>query len=256
MRANLVKQRLAAGETVVGTMVFEFASTGIGRLAANAGADFIIYDMEHSGWSIDTMRMLMATTATPFVRVPASDYHLIAPVLDVGAVGVMVPMVESRAQAEPIARAAKYPPVGRRGSGFGLAHDDYTGGDIAEKMRLANDNVLVIAMIETEAGVAAAEEIMAVEGIDLIWVGQFDLSASLGIPAQFDHPRFIAAMDRIVDCAQARSLPLGVLAMTVDEGKRWFERGFRAFCYGMDTIVYRQALETGISGMKSLGGTA
>lgn len=256
MRANLVKQRLAAGETAVGTMIFEFASTGIGRIAANAGAEFVIYDMEHSGWSIETLRTLMATTETPFVRVPASDYHLIAPVLDVGAIGVMVPMVESREQAEAIVRSARYPPIGKRGSGFGLAHDDYTGGDIAEKMRSANDNVLVIAMIETEAGVAAAEEIMAVQGIDLIWVGQFDLSASLGIPAQFDHPRFVEAVEHIIGSAERRQMPLGVLAMTIDEGKRWHDRGFRAFCYGMDTIVYRQALETGISGMKSLGGTA
>lgn len=258
MRANQVKRTLAAGGTVVGTMVFEFGTTGIGRLAHHAGAEFIIFDMEHSGWSLDTMRMLMATTTmtgtAPFVRVPGSEYHLIAPALDIGAMGLMLPMVESGAQAEAIVRAAKYPPLGRRGSGFGLAHDDYTGGDVGEKMRSANEEGLVIAMIETAAGVEAAEEIVSVPGIDLIWVGQFDLSASLGIPAQFEHPLFNEAIDRIVAAASSRNVPVGMMVGSVEDGRAMYERGFRAFCYGMDTSVYQSALATGISGLKELRG--
>ncbi len=98
MRANTVKHVLAAGGTSVGTMVFEFNTTGIGRIAASAGAEFVIFDMEHTGWSTETIRMLMATTRAadtiPLVRVPATQYHLLSRPLDVGAMGLMVPMVE------------------------------------------------------------------------------------------------------------------------------------------------------------------
>lgn len=258
MRANLVKRKLAAGGTVVGTMVFEFGTTGIGRLANNAGADFIIFDMEHSGWTLETIRMLMATTGitgtAPFVRVPASEYHLIAPTLDVGAMGLMLPMVESKAQAEAIVHAAKYPPVGKRGSGFGLAHDDYAGGDVGEKMRSANEEILIIAMIETAAGIDAATEIVSVPGIDLIWIGQFDLSASLGIPAQFDHPSFNAAIDHVVTVATTHNIPVGMMVGSAEDGRAMFDRGFRAFCFGMDTAVYQSALTAGIEALKAFEG--
>src|SRR5437763_15971958 len=119
MRENRVKRALQNGERSLGTMVFEFPTTGIGRIAAEAGAEFVIYDMEHTGWSIETIRGLMATTRAadivPMVRVPATQYHPPARPLDVGAMGLMVPMVESAEQAELIVASAKYPPLGRRG---------------------------------------------------------------------------------------------------------------------------------------------
>src|SRR5437870_2056100 len=123
MRTNHVKQRIQAGAVSIGTFLFEFNSTGIGRIAAEAGAEFVIFDMEHTGWSVETIRTLLATTRStemvPLVRVPATEYHFIARTLDVGAMGIMVPMVESAEQAAKIVAAAKYPPVGRRGAAFG-----------------------------------------------------------------------------------------------------------------------------------------
>src|SRR5918992_6256758 len=173
MRENRVKRALAAGERSLGTMIFEFPTTGIGRIAAEAGAEFVIYDMEHTGWSIETIRGLMATSRTanivPMVRIPATEYHLIARPLDVGAMGLMVPMVESAAQAQTIVNSAKYPPRGRRGAAFGVAHDDYAGGDVAEKIRSANAEILLIAQIETVAGVECVEQLAAVDGIDVLW---------------------------------------------------------------------------------------
>src|SRR6187455_2588955 len=131
MRANTVKENLAQGECAYGTMVFEFNTTGIGRIVGEAGAEFIVYDMEHTGWSIETIRMLIATTratdAVPLVRIPATEYDFIARVLDMGAMGIMIPMCESAAQAKSLVASAKYPPVGRRGAAFTVAHDDYTG---------------------------------------------------------------------------------------------------------------------------------
>ena len=108
MLQNPVKAKLQAGETVLGTFLFEFNSPGIMRIAAVAGAEFVLCDMEHSGWSVETIRRLIASTplpdVVPFVRVPATEYHFIARVLDMGAMGVMVPLVETREQAEKIVR--------------------------------------------------------------------------------------------------------------------------------------------------------
>src|SRR3954454_4895950 len=119
MRPNHVKTKIQSGGTSLGAFMLEFATTGIGRLAAQAGAEFAVYDMEHTGWSIETIRMLIATSAStdiiPLVRVPATEYHFIARVLDMGAMGIMAPMVESAAQARTIVASAKYPPLGRRG---------------------------------------------------------------------------------------------------------------------------------------------
>src|SRR5688500_6465969 len=133
MRENPVKRMLANGGVSLGTMAFEFNTTGLARLAAGAGAECVVFDQEHTGWSVETIRMLVATSGAadmvPMVRVPTTRYHLIARVLDVGARGIMVPMVESVEQARTIVQSAKYPPVGRRGAAFGVAHDDYTGGD-------------------------------------------------------------------------------------------------------------------------------
>lgn len=133
MRPNPVKQVLEEGGVALGTMVFEFATPGLARIAASAGADFVVFDQEHSGWGIDTIRMLMATARTaeivPLVRVPATQYHFIARPLDVGASGVMVPVVETAQQARLVVDAAKYTPRGKRGAAFGIAHDDYAAAE-------------------------------------------------------------------------------------------------------------------------------
>src|SRR5207248_5416103 len=124
-------------------------------------------------WSVETIRMLIATTGSadiiPLVRVPATEYHFIARILDMGAMGIMVPMVESAAQARTIVASAKYPPIGRRGAAFTIAHDDYAGGDIVEKIRTANSQTLLIAQIETVKGVRSVDEIAAVEGTHVRW---------------------------------------------------------------------------------------
>lgn len=258
MRENRPKRAIAAGAVALGTMVFEFATPGIGRLAAQAGAEFVIYDMEHTGWSIETIRHLMATTRAadivPMVRVPAAQYHLLARPLDVGAMGLMVPMVETVEQAEVIVRSAKYPPVGRRGAAFTVAHDDYTGGDIVEKMASANDNVLLIAQIETAAGVAAVEDIAAVEGIDVLWIGHFDLSASLGVPGQFAHSDYLAAVARVRKACERHGKTLGIMAGDVESGRSALAQGFRIVAYGGDLWLYAAALNQGLTALRAAVG--
>jgi 2-keto-3-deoxy-L-rhamnonate aldolase RhmA len=218
MRPDPLSARLRAGGTAYGTMAFEFFTPGLMAVLAEAGADFVLLDTEHSG--IDTIKIQIATSRgldiVPMVRVPGCHYHLIAPVLDAGAMGIMVPMVETAAQARQIASWCRYRPEGVRGVAFGMAHDDYGGGDVVQKLREANERTLVIALIETAAGIAGAEAIMAVDGIDIGWLGHFDLTNSMGIPGQFDHPDFLAAVDRLVAACRLHGKPAGVLAGSLE----------------------------------------
>src|SRR5262249_6917417 len=182
-----------------------------------AGAEFAVFDMEHTGWSLETVKVLAATSRSaglvPIVRVPATDYHHIAHVLDVGAMGIVVPLVNTPAQIQFAIECANYPPRGKRGCAFGMAHDEYVPGDPAEKMRQADENLLVVAQVETAEGLANVDAIAAVEGVDGLWIGQFDLTASLGIPGRFDHPKYLDAVKRIVGAcpAHGKAATLGAL---------------------------------------------
>jgi 2-dehydro-3-deoxyglucarate aldolase/4-hydroxy-2-oxoheptanedioate aldolase len=257
MRSNPVKHKVQSGGVSIGTFMFEFNTTGIGRIAAEAGAEFAMFDMEHTGWSIETIRMLIATTRStemiPMVRVPATEYHFIARALDAGAMGVMVPMVESAAQAATIVASAKYPPLGRRGAAFGVAHDDYSGGDIVEKMKTANSESLLIAQIETAAGLRNANEIAAVPGIDVLWIGHFDLTNSLGIPGQFDHPDFGAATRQVLDTCRRHGKVPGFMAGDVEGGKKLLDQGFRMLAYGGDLWLYQTAVREGVAALQQHG---
>jgi 2-dehydro-3-deoxyglucarate aldolase/4-hydroxy-2-oxoheptanedioate aldolase len=255
MRENPVKAALARGQTALGTMIFAFRSDAIGTLAAGAGAEFAIFDMEHTGWSTETVARLIAcaraTPIVPMVRVPAAQYQYIARTLDVGAMGVMVPLVETAEQAQLIARAAKYPPVGRRGAAFGFAHDDYVAGDVLATIRSANAEGLLIAQIETEVGLRNIDAIAAVEGIDVVWVGHFDLTNFLGIPAQFDHPEYLGALDRIVAIARRHGKAAGFMASSVDEARQYIARGFRIIAYWGDTWIYQDALRRALVAIRN-----
>jgi 2-keto-3-deoxy-L-rhamnonate aldolase RhmA len=255
VKTNHVKRVLAGGGTALGTMIFEFATTGIARIVARSGADFVVFDLEHTGWSTETLRSLFATCGgtdlVAVARVPATQYHLIAGALDVGAMGIMVPMVESEEQARLVAQSAKYPPVGRRGAAFGVAHDDYSSGDVAEKIRSANAEGLLIAQIETVAGLEQVERIAAVDGIDVVWIGQFDLTNSLGIPADFEHPTYLAAVDRVLNACRQHGKAAGFMVTSPEEACAKLNQGFRCLAYWGDLWIYQQALSTALDRIRS-----
>ena len=254
MRANQVKRALAAGDRSLGTMIFEFPTTGIGRIAAAAGAEFVIYDMEHTGWSIETIRGLMASSRAadlvPMVRIPATEYHLIARPLDVGAMGLMVPMVESAEQAR---RSSIRPSTRRRSPRSSLwgRPRRLHGGDIIEKMESANDEVLLIAQIETARGVENVDAIAAVDGIDVLWIGHFDLTNSLGIPGQFSHPTYLEAVERVLEACHRHGKAPGIMAGAVADGQALLQQGFRAMAYSGDLWIYQLALRQGLDALRA-----
>jgi len=162
----------------------------------------------------------------------------------------MFPMVETVEQARRIVNSAKYPPMGRRGAAFGVAHDDYAGTDILATMRAANEQGLLIAQIETRAGLENVDAIAAVEGIDVLWIGQFDLSNSLGIPGEFDHPEFQSAVDRVLAACKTHNKAAGYMGLDAADGRTQIDRGFRAIAFSGDLWIYQQALRAGLAELR------
>jgi 2-keto-3-deoxy-L-rhamnonate aldolase RhmA len=238
MAKKTIRQRVMAGEQVLGSMIFEFFTPGIAQILKNAGCEYALYDMEHTGMSLETLKTQVAHCRglglAPMVRVPRSDYHFLARALDVGAEGVMIPMVESVEQAQAIAQATRYPPKGRRGAAFGFAHDGYERGNPADKIKWADARNLVIAQIETERGLENVEAIAAVEGIDVLWVGHFDLTNFLGLPGQFDHPTYLKAIKRIVSAGRAHKKGLGFMATDHAWATAYKKHGFNMLAAGTD----------------------
>lgn len=260
MRGNPVKQRLAEGGHAFGTMVFEFFTPGIAQIVRAAGAEFVLYDMEHSGAGIDAIKIQMATCRgigiVPLVRVPTTQYHFIARSLDAGAMGIMVPMVESAAQAREIVAATRYPPLGGRGAAFGVAHDDYESGPVPAKIAAAMARTLVIAQIETVRGAAAVDEIAAVDGVDVVWLGHFDLTNFMGIPGEFTHPKYLAGVASVVEAARRHGKVAGFMPTDEVWARDYLAKGFRMMAYGMDLMMMQQALARGISLMREQTGAA
>lgn len=255
MRENPVKQRLAAGGTALGSMVFEFFTPGMPRLLKNAGAEFALYCMEHTGASYETLKpqfaLCRALGLVPLVRVPGTEYDFIARALDCGALGVMVPLVDTAEQARFIVSCTRYPPAGgRRGAAFGFAHDDYEGGDVVEKMRVIHERTLVIAMIETKSGLENVEEIAAVPGVDVLWLGHFDLSNFLGIPGQFASAPFQDAVRRIAAAAKKHGKAAGYMAAGAALGREYLGHGFRMVATGTDQGMLQEATRAMLDGMR------
>src|SRR5579872_4516227 len=226
-----LRDRLRQDGRAHGCMVMEFLTPGMPAIIAATGAAFALFDMEHTGATLEMMKSMVAGCRgiglAPLVRVPRGEYHFIARSLDIGAHGVMVPMVGSAAEAAHIAACAHYPPAGRRGAAFGVAHDDYRASDPATAMARATERTLMIAQIETVDGLRDVEAIAATPGIDVVWLGHFDLSNFMGIPGEFQHPEFLAAVHRTVTAARAHGKIAGFMASDEGWAREYWGYGFR-----------------------------
>lgn len=259
MRQNRLLEALRAGRVPVGHMIMEFGTRGIARLLVAAAPDFVVVDMEHSGFEAeriyDLMAWLRGTDIAPIVRVPQDHYHFLARVLDAGALGVMVGNVRSAEQARGIVRSSRYAPAGERGVGLGTAHTDYVLPDPASYFAWANDNVAVICQIESPEGVENAEAIAATQGVDVLWVGHWDLSQSLGIPGEFQHPRFLGALEAVAAAARRHGKGAGAQPGSLAQAEAWLKLGFNVLSWKSDIALYRDALKQELGALRErIGG--
>jgi 2-keto-3-deoxy-L-rhamnonate aldolase RhmA len=247
-------------EPKFGHFIVEFATPGIGHILKSAGCEFVIFDMEHSGFGMETVktaiRFFEAASLPAIVRVPSKEYHHIARACDAGAEGLMLPMVGTPDEVRRIIASIKYHPLGSRGVALQIAHDNYRPGTVADKFGRANERTTFVCQIETAEGVENADAIAGIDGVDLLWVGHFDLSVSLGIPGEFDHPKFKNAIERVVTAARRHGRALGRLVPTVEQGIEVNRLGFDFVCYSGDVWVLHDALAVALAKLRAGCGRA
>ena len=254
---NNFRQRLQTQQLVLGQMVLELFTPGIGPMLAAAGMEFVIFDMEHGRCDIGLMAEMIASCRgsdiVPMARVADLSSAPLSRLLDIGARGVMVPRVESREQTEQIVAQLKYPPAGSRGVALGIAHDAYQVGG-PEFFAQANEANAVILLLETAKAFEHLDEIISVAGIDVAWMGHYDLTVSMGIPGEFEHPRFLEAMDALVASCRRHGVAPGFLPPSPGAALHWIEKGFRVLSLGSDIGVFmggvREFRATVMNGME------
>lgn len=231
----------------LGLFVQAFASAATFPVLAGTGLDFAVLDMEHTGFTFahvsEAVQGARATALTALVRVPTLSRSAIGRALDVGADGVIVPRVESAAQAAEIVRYARYAPLGDRNVAFAIGHDAYgSGGEWTDVAAAANTGVACIPLVETAAGVEAIEEICATPGIDAVWIGPADLSQSLGALGDVESAAYLAAEARVREACRAAGLPLGIVARSVPEARHRIEEGYGLIAFGSEIGILREAV--------------
>jgi 2-keto-3-deoxy-L-rhamnonate aldolase RhmA len=250
-----LKAMAATRTPKLGTFIVEFATPGIGHILKSAGCDFVLFDTEHSGFGFETIksavRYFEAAALPMIVRVPSREYHHIARALDMGAEGLMLPMVGNVDEVRHIVNSMKYHPVGKRGVALQVAHDRYRAGATGDKLAAANQRTTLFCQIETAEGVENADAIAAIDGVDCLWVGHFDLSSSLGIPGEFDHPKFLGAIETVIAATKKHNKALGRLVPTVNLGIDLYAQGFDFVCYSGDVWILHNALEEAIGKLRA-----
>jgi 2-dehydro-3-deoxyglucarate aldolase len=234
----ILKSRLAQNQLTVGTWITLAHSSIAELMAATGGFDWLVIDMEHSVIELRDAQELMQAIdlkgVVPLVRLTSNDENLIKRVMDAGAHGVIVPLINSADDARKAVNAVYYPPTGTRGTG--LARAQGYGATFPAYKEWISENAVVIVMIEHIDAVEAFDEIMAVPGVDGYIIGPYDLSASLGVPGQFDDPRVIEAIDKVLSAGKAINKPGGIHVVEPDMAllNHYIERGFTFIGYGMD----------------------
>jgi 2-keto-3-deoxy-L-rhamnonate aldolase RhmA len=239
VKSNRVKQALKAGNRVVGTMISDMRDPEVPYILAAAGMDFLMVDMEHSSANSETVQNLVraarAAGLVPLARVAENQYPYIARILDMGAMGVMVPRVDTADQARHALSCAKYPPKGTRGFGGRSVVIDYEAATIADIVSWVNDHTLFIVQIESGDAVANLEAIVRVPGIDVALIGPTDLSISLGVPGDFDDPRFVAAVERTFEVCLRNGISPAVHTGDLEAVKGYRDMGMCFLMYASES---------------------
>lgn len=254
--ATALRARINGGGHAFGTMAFEFFTPGLTALLHHAGCEFVILDTEHSGAGIDTIKQQIAYARglgiAVWVRPAAKTYAHVATLLDAGADGIMAPMLETPEEARDLVEWSRYRPSGKRGCAFGFAQEHYRGMSPLEAQKAANERITLIGLIETKKGLANAEAILATPGMDIGWMGHFDMSDDFGIPGKFEDPVMLKAFEDLATAARNTGKAAGTADADMTFLKAQAARGYRCHGYGNDVAAFRMAMSRGIADLKAM----
>lgn len=218
----------------------------VAEICAGAGLDWLLIDMEHSPNGLESvlgqLQAVAAHPVTPVVRVPTNDAVTVKQVLDLGAQNLLVPMVSSADEARAAVEAVRYPPRGKRGVGSALARSG-RWNRVEGYLEQADEHVSLFVQIETAAGVEAAAEIAAVDGVDGVFVGPSDLAASMGLIGQQSHPDVVAAVRRTFEAVRSAGKPVGVNAFVPEVARSYLEAGATFVLVGADVALLARSSE-------------
>jgi 2-keto-3-deoxy-L-rhamnonate aldolase RhmA len=248
MRKNTVKQALSEGKLQLGTGFGQLRSPEVAKILAAAGFHWAFIDTEHGGFDLETVQDICGASVlvglSPIVRVADLQYSLVARSLDCGAQGVIFPRVESPELLKRAVSWTKFPPLGIRGYGLGATQLEYEKATFPQVIEHMNANTLVVMQIETQRALDMREELLAVPGVDAVMVGPADLSISLGVPGQFDHPKMVGAIEAIRDTCVRRGITPGMQTRTPALAKFWKQRGMLFLGCNNDTgMLFERAGE-------------
>jgi 4-hydroxy-2-oxoheptanedioate aldolase len=239
---NITKAKLVRGEVVLGCFI-RYDDPSFSEYVAMQGWDFLIFDAEHGTLEPSQVENLARAAevrgVTPIVRVPANQPHLILRYMDTGVHGLHVPWVNTVEQVEAAVRSVKYHPRGNRGLAGSRAGDWGITEPLGEYTARSNQETLVVIHIETEEAVAAVEDYLKVDGVDVIFLGPTDLSQSLGVPGQINHPQVVKSMDRVAEAVIPSGKALGLYVGDLDAARTWIDRGARYLATGSDGFLRR-----------------
>ena len=249
-----LKQRLIAGETVTGTFT-RIPNAELVEIMAHAGFDFVILDTEHTAFgmetAIDLARAADAAGIAPLVRVTENSPSLIAKALDIGSQGVVIPRVSTREDAIRAVQAARFHPLGQRGACPRVRAGNYSAMESTEYFARANDETLLILLVETAEGAMNLPEIVSVPGIDAIMLGATDLSQSLGVPGQNYHPKVLSKLAEMSASIREAGLVLGRVAFSIEEAHADLDEGARFLVYSGDETIFYDACRSALTGVRS-----
>lgn len=239
-------ERLRTADRPLAGMWVVSGSPIAAEIAAGSGLDLLLIDGEHSANTLESIQLQLQVVAAfpvcPLVRVPFGDAVVIKQVLDLGAQNLIVPMVSSAEQAAALVQAVRYPPQGVRGVGSALARSS-RWNRVDDYLAQADDSVSLTVQIESAEAVEQAEDILAVDGVDAVFVGPADLSASLGLLGQQGHPTVVRAVERVLDAAAAAGKPAGVNAFDPVMAEHYLDRGASFVLVGADVSLLARASE-------------
>jgi len=247
---NRVKEMLREGKATIGAWV-TIGHPDVSEIMAHRGFDWLVFDTEHAPLSVGTVQNLIQATGgsdiAPIVRVAWNDMVLIKLALDIGSFGLVIPWVNNREEAIRAVRATRYPPSGNRGVGPRRAAS--YGARLIEYMGEADRELVVVCQIETEEAIRNLEEILSVDGIDVLFVGPADLSTSLGHRGDWHHPDVEKAISRVLEASKKANAAAGIYAMSIDDAKRYVAEGFRFVALGSDTGLLISGCRTALEAM-------
>ncbi|MDO9545778.1 MAG: aldolase/citrate lyase family protein [Pelolinea sp.] len=254
MRQNPLRLKLEAGETIYGTMAQDSRSPSISLIMEQAGCDFMFFDMEHGpndiGVVADMVKVARGTKVVPLVRVPDDQYHLMARILDAGAMGIMIPRIESKEQVERIIQNTHYPPLGVRGCSVTKGHNDFLPQNVWEFTEQSNKETMIILQIEREKAIENIDELLSVDGVDACVLGPVDLSLSMGVKDSDVQKALEPTIQIVLDSAKKHNVPCGIHIGNLEWLIEWDKRGMQMICYSNDIAFLKSGATTGISKLR------